>query len=62
MVGPVVQRRTVHLPPALTIPSMTCLGSLFGLLGVVLGAPLTAALIVIIREAYVADLIEDSAA
>lgn len=58
IVGPSVQRRTVRLPPALTILSMTCLGSIFGLLGVILGAPLAAVLLVVIREAYVSDVLE----
>ena len=58
IVGPFVQRRTVRLPPALTILAMTCLGSIFGLLGVVLGAPLAAVLLVVIREAYVKDVLE----
>jgi predicted PurR-regulated permease PerM len=58
IVGPFVQRRTVRLPPALTILSMTCLGSIFGLLGVILGAPLAAVLLVVIREAYVNDVLE----
>ena len=62
IVGPFVQRRTVRLPPALTILSMTCLGSIFGLLGVVLGAPLAAVLLVIVREAYVGDVLGDSTA
>ncbi len=58
IVGPFVQRRTVRLPPALTILAMTCLGSIFGLLGVVLGAPLAAVLLVVIREAYVHDVLD----
>jgi len=37
------------------------LGSIFGLLGVVLGAPLAAVLLVIIREAYVGDVLGDPA-
>jgi predicted PurR-regulated permease PerM len=59
IVGPFVQRRTVRLPPALTVLSMTVLGSLFGPLGVVLGAPLAAVLILLVREAYVADVLGD---
>jgi predicted PurR-regulated permease PerM len=62
VVGPAVQRRMVRLPPALTILSMTCLGSIFGLLGVVLGAPLAAVLLVVIREAYVGEVLGDSGA
>lgn len=59
IVGPFVQRRTVRLPPALTVLSMTVLGSLFGPLGVILGAPLAAVLMLVIREAYVADVLGD---
>lgn len=59
IVGPLVQRRTVRLPPALTVLSMTVLGSIFGLLGVVLGAPLAAVLLLGIREAYVGDVLGD---
>jgi predicted PurR-regulated permease PerM len=57
VVGPFVQRRTVRLPPALTVLSMTCLGSIFGILGVVLGAPVAAVLLVVVREAYVDDVL-----
>ena len=60
IVGPYVQRRTVRLPPALTVLSMTVLGGLFGPLGVVLGAPLAAVFILLVREAYVVDVLGDS--
>ena len=59
LVSPLVQRRTVHLPPALTILSMTILGTIFGPLGVILGTPVVAALLVIIREAYVGGVLGD---
>ena len=61
VVGPFVQRRTVRLPPALTVLSMTVLGRLFGPLGLILGAPLAAVAILVIREAYVADVLGDPA-
>jgi predicted PurR-regulated permease PerM len=61
VVAPLVQRSTVDLPPALTIMSMTILGALFGPLGVILGTPIAAALLVIVREAYVADVLGDAA-
>ena len=59
LISPVVQRNTAHLPPALTILSMTILGGLFGPLGVILGAPFTAVALVVIREAYVGDVLGD---
>lgn len=59
LIAPLVQRRTVDLPPALTIMSMTVLGTLFGPLGVILGTPVAAVLLVTVREAYVAEVLED---
>jgi hypothetical protein len=58
LVGPFVQKRTVRLPPALTVLSMTILGSLFGPLGIAMGAPLAAVLLVVVREGYVNDVLE----
>lgn len=60
VVGPLVQRSTIDLPPAVTILSMTILGALFGPLGVVLGTPVAAAALVAVREVYVADVLGDS--
>jgi predicted PurR-regulated permease PerM len=59
VVAPFVQRRTVRLPPAVTILSMTVLGAIFGPLGVILGTPIAATLLVIVREVYVAGLLGD---
>lgn len=55
LITPLVQRRAVQLPPALTILSQVLLGMLLGALGIVLAAPLTAASIVIIKMLYVKD-------
>jgi predicted PurR-regulated permease PerM len=43
IIGPLIQKRTVDLPPALTILSQTVLGTLFGVMGLILATPLTAA-------------------
>jgi predicted PurR-regulated permease PerM len=59
LVSPLVQRWTVHLPPALSILAMTILGTLFGPLGVILGTPVSAALLVIVRDAYVGGVLGD---
>ena len=59
IVAPLVQRNTVDLPPALTILSMTVLGTLFGTLGVILGAPVAAAGLVLVREVYVGGVLGD---
>jgi predicted PurR-regulated permease PerM len=56
---PLVQRRIVHLPPALTLSAQIVLGVLAGFLGLLLATPLVAASLVIIRMAYVEDLLGD---
>jgi predicted PurR-regulated permease PerM len=62
LVAPIVQRNTAHLPPALTILSMTILCTVFGPLGLILGAPVCAALLVLVREAYVGAVLGDDLA
>ena len=59
VVAPIVQRNTAHLPPALTILSMTILGTIFGSLGIILGAPVCAALLVLVQKAYVGAVLGD---
>ncbi len=59
LVGPLVQRRLLELPPALTVMSMTFFGTLFGVLGLALGTPLAATALVVVRLLYVEDGLED---
>lgn len=56
---PLVQRRTVSLPPALTISAQVALGVLLGGLGLVLATPLTVALLVLIQRLYIEDTLGD---
>ena len=58
LITPLVQRRAVEMPPALTILSQVLLGMLLGPIGVVLAAPLTAAAIVVVKMLYVDDPLE----
>ena len=58
VIAPLIQKRTVHLPPAVTILSQTVLGSLFGLLGIILATPLAAAGMVFVRKVYVESTLE----
>lgn len=48
--APLIQKRTIDLPSALTILSQTAFGVIFGLLGVVLAIPLAAALFAAVQE------------
>lgn len=56
---PNIDRRTVALPPALTITMQVMLGLPFGLLGVALATPLTAVLYVLIVMLYIQDVLGD---
>lgn len=58
-VTPILQRKTVSLPPALTGTVQIALGLSVGMLGVILAAPLTAAGIVLVRKLYVEDTLGD---
>lgn len=56
---PLMQKRMVHLPPALTLCAQAVLGALFGIIGLALATPLTAAAIVAVRMLYVEDMLHD---
>ncbi|WP_165837059.1 AI-2E family transporter [Phenylobacterium hankyongense] len=49
---PLIQRRVVSVPPALTLFSVLAFGLLFGALGVVFATPLAVVLLVIVRRLY----------
>jgi predicted PurR-regulated permease PerM len=57
-ITPLIQRRTVSMPPALTIAAQVVLGILTGPIGVAVATPLTAAAMTAIRIAYVEDALE----
>ena len=59
-VTPLIQRRTVSMPPALTIMSQIVLGVLVGGIGVAVATPLTAAAMTMVRMLYVEDLLEQN--
>ncbi len=59
LLTPLVQQRTVELPPALLLVSLVLLGVLVGPLGLVFGAPLTVALLVAVKMLYVEDVLGD---
>lgn len=57
---PLVERRSVSLPPALNITMQILLAVPFGLFGIAMAAPLTAMLIVLVEMLYVQDVLGDS--
>jgi predicted PurR-regulated permease PerM len=54
LLDPIIDRKTVHLPPALTVTMQIVMGLLAGLAGVALAAPLTAAGMVVVSVLWVA--------
>ncbi len=55
---PLIQQRVVELPPALLLISLFAIGALFGLPGVVLAAPLTVVIFVLVKRLYVREALE----
>lgn len=56
---PLVQRRTVQIPPAVTLLAVIAVGLIFGPLGVLFATPLTVVAYVMIRRLYVHDVLGD---
>lgn len=52
-ITPLIQRRAVSLPPALTIVAQMVMGALAGVLGVILATPLIAVTLVLVRRLHV---------
>jgi len=55
IIMPLVHRRTVELPPVVTLFAILALGVLFGPVGVLLGAPLTVVLFVAVKQLYLRE-------
>lgn len=56
---PLVQQRTVSLPPAIIILSQVLLGVLVGTLGVLVATPLAASVLILVRMLYLEDTLGD---
>jgi predicted PurR-regulated permease PerM len=48
--APLIQQRAIALPPALTLVAQTAFGLIFGLFGVILATPITAALVAAVQQ------------
>lgn len=57
LITPLVQKRAVELPPALTIAGQILLGVLFGTLGLIFAVPLLATALVLVKMLYVEDVL-----
>jgi predicted PurR-regulated permease PerM len=56
---PLVDRRSVELPPVLTITAQIILGLAFGFIGILLASPLTAVAMILVKRLYVEDVLGD---
>jgi len=59
-ITPLIQQRTVSLPPVLLLVFQIILGGLFGVMGVLFATPLIVAIIVLIQMLYIVDVLGDS--
>lgn len=55
---PLIEQRSVHLPPAVTIGAQVLLGVLVGAVGVLFATPLAAVIVVVVKRLYVEDALE----
>ena len=59
VIGPLIQRRAVELPPAWALVAIVMFGSLFGVMGIALAMPLLAVGRVAVLRFYVEDCLGD---
>ncbi|MCC7207783.1 MAG: AI-2E family transporter [Anaerolineae bacterium] len=59
LVAPILERSMLYLPPAYIITAQLVLGVLAGPFGLVLAAPIAAALVIVVRKLYVEDVLGD---
>lgn len=59
LVTPLIERRTVELPPVLTICSQLALAILFGAVGLILATPILAVVMVLVQTLYIQDVLGD---
>ena len=61
LLTPLVEQRTVYLPPALTLLAEVLFAVLIGGLGLLLAAPLTATALVLVKMLYIEDTLGETA-
>jgi len=61
IVTPLIQKKMINLPPALTLISQLIMGTLSGALGIILAVPLLAILIILVDELYLKKVAQPAA-
>jgi predicted PurR-regulated permease PerM len=59
LVTPYIERQTVELPPALTVFAQLALSVLIGGVGLILATPILAFVVVLVKTAYIEDVLGD---
>ena len=57
LLQPMIQKQAVNIPPAILLFAVVAAGTLFGMLGILLAAPLTICLYVLVQRIYVKTLL-----
>jgi predicted PurR-regulated permease PerM len=60
VITPLIQNRTVQIPPALTLFAVVAAGVAFGPMGVILAAPLTVVAYVVVKKLYVREALGEA--
>jgi predicted PurR-regulated permease PerM len=60
IVTPIIQKKMINIPPALTIISQVIMGTLSGVLGIILAVPLLSILIILVDELYMKKINPDA--
>ena len=56
---PLIDQESVNMPPALQLSALAIAGATMGTMGIVLGAPLTAVIFVLVQRLYIEDALGD---
>ncbi|QBQ53665.1 AI-2E family transporter [Nitrosococcus wardiae] len=59
LITPLIQRRTVMLPPAFILTVQLAMGIAFGILGLLLATPFAVVILVLVQMLYVEDILEE---
>ena len=59
LIMPLVQQRTVDLPPVLTIFAVVAFATLFGVLGLLFATPLAVVCFVLVKKLWVRDTLDE---
>ena len=57
ILSPLIQERTVYIPPMLMLSALTALTIILGIPGLIIATPLTAIVLVLIKKIYIEDIL-----